>query len=75
MDMLNSHCGVTRDSRGAVTLTICDAGSLNILGSAVTDSVRAGLEQLATDHAIRVLVLAGQSSKSLIGRASCRERV
>jgi len=73
MDMLNSHCGVTRDSRGAVTLTICDAGSLNILGSAVTDSVRAGLEQLATDHAIRVLVLAGQSSKSLIGGADIKE--
>lgn len=73
MDMLNSHCGVSRDSRGVVTLTICNAGSLNILGSAVIDDVRAGLEQLATDASIRVLVLAGQSGKSLIGGADIKE--
>ena len=73
MDMLNSHCGISRDSRGVVTLTICNAGSLNILGSAVTDGVRAGLERLATDVAIRVLVLAGQGGKSLIGGADIKE--
>jgi enoyl-CoA hydratase/carnithine racemase len=73
MDMLNSHCGVTRDPRGVVTLTICNAGSLNILGSSVTDDVRAGLEQLASDASIRVLVLAGQSGKSLIGGADIKE--
>ena len=43
MDMLNHHCGVDRDPRGVVRLTICNAGSLNILGSAVTDGVREGL--------------------------------
>jgi enoyl-CoA hydratase len=73
MDMLNSHCGVSRDSRGVVTLTICNAGSLNILGSAVTDDVRTGLEQLAADDSIHVLVLAGQSGKSLIGGADIKE--
>jgi enoyl-CoA hydratase/carnithine racemase len=73
MDMLNSHCGVNRDSRGVVTLTICNAGSLNILGSAVTDDVRAGLEQLATDPSIHALVLTGQSGKSLIGGADIKE--
>jgi enoyl-CoA hydratase/carnithine racemase len=73
MDMLNFHCGVSRDPRGVVTLTICNAGSLNILGSAVTDSVRAGLEQLATDASVRVLVLSGQSGKSLIGGADIKE--
>ena len=59
MDMLNSHCGVTRDSRDVVTLRICGAGQLNSLGSAVIQNVRAGLQKLATDRAIRVLVLAG----------------
>jgi len=49
MQMLNTHCGLDRDARGVVRLTICNAGSLNILGSAVTDAVREGLEQLATD--------------------------
>jgi enoyl-CoA hydratase/carnithine racemase len=73
MDMLNSHCGVTRDSRDVVTLRICDAGSLNILGSAVIQDVRAGLQELATDSAIRVLVLEGESEKSLIGGADIKE--
>jgi enoyl-CoA hydratase/carnithine racemase len=73
MDMLNSHCGISRDPRGVVTLTICNAGSLNILSSAVTDSVREGLEQLAADGSIHVLVLAGQSGKSLIGGADIKE--
>ncbi|PMU12802.1 enoyl-CoA hydratase, partial [Pseudomonas sp. FW305-122] len=48
MEMLNNHCGVTRDARGVVQVAICNAGSLNILGSPVTDAVREGLQQLAT---------------------------
>ncbi|MBV8917399.1 enoyl-CoA hydratase [Bradyrhizobium sp.] len=73
MDMLNPHCGIDRDDRNVVRLTICNAGSLNILGSDVTDAVRSGLQQLATDSSIRVLVLAGQSEKSLIGGADIKE--
>src|SRR6266699_1728589 len=73
MHMLNPHCGLDRDARGVVRLTICNAGSLNILGSAVIDAVREGLEQLATDASIRVLVLAGQSQKSMIGGADIKE--
>jgi enoyl-CoA hydratase/carnithine racemase len=73
MDMLNPHCGVVSDSRGVVRFTICDAGSLNILGSPVIDHVREGLQQLATDSDIRVLVLAGESEKSLIGGADIKE--
>jgi enoyl-CoA hydratase/carnithine racemase len=73
MDMLNPHCGVDRDDRNVVRFTICNAGPLNILGSAIIDAVRAGLQQLATDNTIRVLVLAGQSEKSLIGGADIKE--
>src|ERR1700749_2556818 len=73
MDMLNHHCGVDRDSRGVVRLSICNAGSLNILGSAVITAVREGLEQLASDRTIRVLVLAGHSEKSMIGGADIKE--
>jgi enoyl-CoA hydratase/carnithine racemase len=73
MDMLNSHCGIDRDARGVVRLTICNAGSLNILGSAVTDGVREGFEKLAGDGDIRVLILAGQSEKSMIGGADIKE--
>ncbi|MEA2921619.1 MAG: hypothetical protein QOF07_1582 [Bradyrhizobium sp.] len=73
MHMLNPHCGVDRDPRGVVRLTICNAGSLNILGSAAINGVRAGLEVLATERAIRALIIAGQSEKSMIGGADIKE--
>lgn len=73
MQMLNAHCGLDRDARGVLRLTICNAGSLNILSSAVIDGVRSGLEQLATDPSIRVLVIAGQSERSMIGGADIKE--
>jgi enoyl-CoA hydratase len=73
MQMINPHCGVTRDSRGVVRLTICKAGSLNILGSSVIQAVREGLEALASDRQIRVLILAGESPKSMIGGADIKE--
>jgi enoyl-CoA hydratase len=73
MHMLNPYCGVDRDSRGVVRLTICNAGSLNILGSAVINGVRDGLEVLATERQIRVLVIAGQGEKSMIGGADIKE--
>jgi enoyl-CoA hydratase/carnithine racemase len=71
--MLNPHCGIDRDARGVVRLTICNAGSLNILGSAAITGVREGLETLATERGIHVLVLAGQSDKSMIGGADIKE--
>src|SRR5450432_4333282 len=73
MDMLNHYCGVDSDPRGVVRLTICTAGALNILGSAVINGVRKGLELLATEPPIRVLVIAGQSEKSMIGGADIKE--
>src|ERR1051325_6479412 len=73
MDMLNPFCGIDRDPRGVVRLTICNAGSLNILGSAVINVVREGLETLGADRAIRVLIVAGQSEKSMIGGADMKE--
>jgi enoyl-CoA hydratase len=73
MDMLNPYCGVDRDPRGVVRLTICNAGSLNILGTPAISGVREGLETLATDRNIRVLIIAGQSEKSMIGGADIKE--
>ncbi|HKH00746.1 MAG TPA: enoyl-CoA hydratase [Bradyrhizobium sp.] len=75
MQMLNAYCGVDRDPRGVVRLTICNAGSLNILGSAVINGLREGLETLATDREIRALVISGQSEKSMIGGADIKEMV
>jgi enoyl-CoA hydratase/carnithine racemase len=73
MHMLNPFCGVDRDPRGVVRLTICNAGSLNILGSAAINGVREGLQALATERAIRALIIAGQSEKSMIGGADIKE--
>ena len=73
MQMLNPHCGIERDPRGVVRLTICKAGPLNILGSEAIRAVREGLETLAPDRQIRVLVLAGESPKSMIGGADIKE--
>ena len=73
MEMLNSHCGITRDSRGVVRLVVSNAGLLNILSSAVTDGVREGFEKLATDNSVRVVILTGQSDKSMIGGADIKE--
>jgi len=73
MDMLNPYCGVDRDPRGVVRLTICNAGSLNILGTPQINGIREGLETLATDRNIRVLIIAGQGEKSMIGGADIKE--
>ena len=73
MQMLNPHCGIGRDTRGVVRLTICRAGPLNILGSEAIRAVRDGLQTLATDREIRALILAGESEKSMIGGADIKE--
>ena len=73
MEMLNPHCGIDRDSRDVVRLSICNAGSLNILNSAVISGVREGFETLAADRSIRAVILAGQSEKSMIGGADIKE--
>jgi enoyl-CoA hydratase len=73
MQMLNPHCGIERDSRGVVQLTICRAGPLNILGSEAIKAVREGLEALAPKRDIRTLILAGESQKSMIGGADIKE--
>jgi enoyl-CoA hydratase/carnithine racemase len=73
MQMINSHCGVTRDARGVVRLTISNAGSLTILNTTVIKAVTEGLRTLAADADIRALVLAGGTEKSMIGGADIKE--
>jgi enoyl-CoA hydratase/carnithine racemase len=73
MDMINDYCGVARDSRGVVTLTICNAGSLNILNSKAIGGLRSGIQALAADTTIRVLIIRGSGEKSMIGGADIKE--
>ncbi len=73
MPMINDHCGIDRDARGVVTLTIRNAGPLNIMSSPVMHAVRAGLDSLAPDQSIRAVVMRGTGEKSLIGGADIKE--
>jgi len=73
MRMINSHCGVAKDARGVVRLTICNAGPLNILNSRVIDGVRQGVEEVAADETNRVVIVAGESDRSMIGGADIKE--
>ncbi len=73
MRILNSHCGVEQDSRGVVRLTICNAGPMNILGSAAANGIREGLETLARERQTRVLIIAGDGERSMIGGADIKE--
>lgn len=73
MQMINSHSGVTRDPRGVVRFTICDAGPLTILNTPVIKAVTEGLQMMAEDPEVRALVLTGQTDKSMIGGADIKE--
>ena len=73
MQMINPHCGVTRDTRGVVRLTISNAGSLTILNSTVIRAVIEGLTTLSADADIRALILSGGTEKSMIGGADIKE--
>ena len=73
MDIINEFCGAERDSRGVAQLTIRNAGKLNILDTPAIKGVRAGLEELAKDNRIRVLVMRGESEKAFIGGADIKE--
>lgn len=75
MQQINDYCGVDRSENGIAQLTICNAGALNIVNSPVIRGVREGLELLAKDPGIRVLVMRGSGEKSFIGGADIKEMV
>lgn len=75
MQTINDYCDVAHRDNGIAQLVIRNAGSLNIVNSAVISGVREGLEALAKDDSIRVLILAGSGEKSFIGGADIKEMV
>jgi len=72
---LNDHCRAEIDARGVARLTICNAGPLIIFGTPVINAVREGIETLAKDPAIRVLILRGDSERAFVGGADIKELV
>lgn len=67
------HAGVEIDARGIATVTIREAGSLNILSTPVIASLTRAIEALAGNDAVRVLVLRGAGEKGFIGGADIKE--
>ncbi|SPA41255.1 Putative enoyl-CoA hydratase/isomerase [Cupriavidus taiwanensis] len=67
------HAGVEIDARGIATVTIREAGSLNILSTPVIASLTRAIEALGAHDALRVLVLRGTGDKGFIGGADIKE--
>src|SRR5688572_15458853 len=67
------HCRLDIDSRGVAQITICNAGSMIILNSAVITSLTAAIDDLAKNKGVRALVLRGDSEKAFIGGADIKE--
>ena len=61
--------------RGIGTLQLLDAGRLDIVGSAAIADLRAALQGLAAEPALRVLVLRGTGERAFIGGADIGEMV
>lgn len=64
---------LSRDARGVVTLTIVNAGKLNIVGTPAIGNLIAGLAELARDPGIRALVLTGGGERAFVGGADINE--
>ena len=70
---MNAFSTLQRDDRGVATLTICNAGKLNILSSPVISDLTQTLQQLGKDASIKVLILASSGNKAFIGGADLKE--
>lgn len=69
----SKHAGVDICANGIVTVTIREAGSLNILTSAVIAGLRAAFEALASAPELRVAVLRGSGDKAFVAGADIKE--
>lgn len=67
------HAEVSIDEEGIGTLTISQAGSLNILGTPVINDLTDAVESLHSNAEIRVLILRGEGAKGFIGGADIKE--
>ena len=67
------HALATVDAAGIGTLTLTDAGVLNIVGSAAIADLRQALSTLSALPALRVLVLRGSGERAFIGGADIGE--
>jgi len=67
------HARADVDAAGIATLTMQDAGVLNILSTPVIDGLREALARLREDDSVRVLVLRGASERAFVAGADIAE--
>lgn len=68
-----NYAGVDVNTLGIATLTIREAGSLNILSTPVIAALTQAVNELAGRDEIRVLIVQGAGEKSFIGGADIKE--
>ena len=67
------HAHVSVDDSGIATLTLANAKSLNILGSAAILELTVALDELRARGDVRVLIVRGSGDKAFIGGADIHE--
>jgi enoyl-CoA hydratase len=68
-----THATVGIDAQGVATVTIREAGSLNILGTPVITDLTQALRHLAADTSVRAVVLRGTGDKAFVAGADIKE--
>ena len=67
------HAQAIIDPHGVATLTICEAGTLNILSTPVIQDLTLALGELAHNTEIRALILRGSGDKAFVAGANINE--
>jgi len=67
------HAEFSIDPTGIATISIRNAGSLNILGSATIADVHAAFEQVSSLPNLRVVILRGTGNKAFVAGADIKE--
>ena len=69
----NKHATVRLAENGVATLTMTNAGSLNILGTPVIQAMLEALDKVRHNPQSRVLVIRGESDKAFVAGADIKE--
>ena len=67
------HAAVVVDEAGIATVTIRNAGSLNILGTSVISDLRKAFDLLASLTVLRTVILRGTGDKAFVAGADIKE--
>lgn len=67
------HAQLSIDEHGIATLSMANAGSLNILGTPVVKALREALAEAGRRSELRVLVLRGEGDKAFVAGADIKE--